>query len=348
MATARLFGEVTCVSGDDEACVGSSRDEEAPLAMVPGDAGEAMDSLPEEDNTPETRIYRTVIASGLVIKSQQRDEPELSHHQKVEILSDLLRNKMGSFLMRFGCLLDAQDLAYFADPSTPNSSDYEVKFRVDELRKRLTSRAKEKLTKNRRYAALQELTETSGYFSEQEMRDRNPMLFEYYIGQYLTEKERVALDAEKASMPPSVYLMKKIEIDQRKELLRQQRNREYSTEEEEDESSSEDDDMTPDENIQLSSDSSRANQEKWMMRQEFLRAMQLSFLNGEDSDFDYAKVDRDERYDLLELQQKDAEDSYFDAEEPAWCEVATDDGMSGGGEVDTVEDHSLNGGIVNM
>lgn len=320
--------------------MGSSRDEKAPLAVVPGDSGEAMDSLPEEDGTPEMRIFRTVIASGLVIKSQQRDEPELSHHQKVEVLSDLLQNKTGSFLMRFGSLLNAQDLAYFSDPSTQNSGDFEVRFRVDELRKRLTSGAKEKLTKNRRYAALRELTETSEYFSEQEMRDRNPMLFEYYIGQYLTEKERVALDAEKATVPPSVHLMKKIETDQRRELLRQQRSRQYSTEEEEeDQSSSEDDDdMTPDENIRLSTDSSQATQEKWMMRREFLRAMQLSFLNGEDSDFDYTKVDRDERYDLLEVQQTDAEDSYFDAEEPAWCEVATDDGMSsGGGEVDTVE-----------
>lgn len=319
------------MSGDDKACMGSSRDEEA--AMVQGDSGEAMDSLPE-DNTPEMRIFRTVMDSGLVIKSQQRDEPDLSHHQKVEILSDLLRNKTGSFLMRFGSLLDAQDLAYFADPSTANSSDFEVKFRVDELRKRLTSEAKEKLTKNRRYAALQELTETSEYFSEQEMRDRNPLLFEYYIGQYLTEKERVALDSEKAAMPPSAHLMKKIESDQRRELLQQQRNREHSTEEEEDLSSSEDDDMMPEENVPLSSGSTRATQEKWMMRQEFLRAMQLSFLSGEDSDFDYTKVDRDDRYDLLEMQQKDAEDSYFDAEEPAWCEVVTD---SGKGEVGTVE-----------
>lgn len=45
--------------------------------------------------------------------------------------------------------------------------------------------------KNRRYDALQKmLANGSSYFSEDEMRQRNPALYEHLVGQYLTEEER--------------------------------------------------------------------------------------------------------------------------------------------------------------
>ena len=60
--------------------------------------------------------------------------------------------------------------------------------------------------------------------------------------------------------------------------------------------------------------------EKRHLRQEFLRAMQLSFLRGEDREFDYGSVDNNDRYDSVETLQQDGEDLYFDEEEPQWCD----------------------------
>ena len=308
------------VVGHETTRVGQNKDEDVLEQEQEGSGEATMDDLAEEEDPLQLPrlMFQKVIASDLVIKSQQRDEPELTYTQKIEILSELLQNRPSSFLMRFGSLLDYWDLTYFYDKSNVCSSDYEVKFRADEIEKRLSSGVKETCIRNRRYAAIRELTETSQYFSEAEMRERNPMLFEHYIGQYLTEEERTALDASNAETPLSALIMKKIESSKRSKLLQLQREHEQAlcTEEERDSASSEDEEVVRDHSSSLSV----TVEERQMMKREFLRVMQLNFLSGQDSDFDYSKVDGNEKYDLLDMQQRDAEDSYFDTEEPAWCE----------------------------
>ena len=42
------------------------------------------------------------------------------------------------------------------------------------------------------------------------------------------------------------------------------------------------------------------------------------FVRGRDEDFDYAAVDNDESYDILE--RADQEDRWFDEEEPEWAD----------------------------
>lgn len=44
--------------------------------------------------------------------------------------------------------------------------------------------------KNRRFEALKKLITEGSYFSEEEMRKRNPLLYEQLIGQFLTEEEK--------------------------------------------------------------------------------------------------------------------------------------------------------------
>ena len=265
----------------------------------------------------ELRMFKKVTCSDRIIKNQQRGDPDLTEEQKIEILTDLLRRTPKKFLMRFGSLLDEDDLKYFE-----GSMDYEINFRLKELRKDLGSGVRKKKVRNRRFEALKELTETTSYFSEEEMRSRNPLLYEYYIGQYLTEEERGALDTDKSEMSLSAIMMKKMDIDRRAELLRSQQKREMEQLEETD-SSSDEEELAA--NMTLSSNPEMAGQERQMLRAEFLRAMQLSFLSGEDRDFDYSKVDSNERYDSMDIQGRDSEDAYFDSEEPSWCEP--DDGM---------------------
>lgn len=264
----------------------------------------------------EMRMFCKILSSNCIIKSQQRGEPDLTEKQKTDILVDILHRRPGAFLMRFGSLLDEADLSYF-----DSKEDFEVTFRVKELRRSLSAGSQQKRVRNRRYECLKELTANTSYFSEEDMRDRNPLLYEYYIGKYLTEEEREAMDSNRVDMSLSALIMRNMEIDRRAELLRRQQKSEQV--EELDSSSSEDEDEEG--GMKLSTDPDVAAQEKQMLRQEFLRAMQLSFLSGEDKEFDYSKVDSNDQYDSLDHRQQDEEEAYFDQEEPSWCKEEEDE-----------------------
>ena len=260
---------------------------EAPTE-VPGVAGEIG-----SPGSPRGRMFKKVVGSGLTIRPQQRGEPELTEQEKVSSLSSLLRDTPAAFLMRFGSVLDQRDLEFFS-----SSSDYEVQFRVRELRRDLRPRNQEMRTRNRRYEYLKELLKTE-YFSDEEMRQRDPLLFERYVGQYLTEDEVAELEGGRTSdMALSSHILQRMRIDERREREERQRERE----EEEDSSSEEEGEVT--------------EEEKRELRRDFLQAMQLSFLRGEDEGFDYSSVDHNERFDSVETQQQDGEDAYFDSEEP--------------------------------
>lgn len=47
--------------------------------------------------------------------------------------------------------------------------------------------------------------------------------------------------------------------------------------------------------------------------------MKQKFLEGQDKDFDYSKVDTSEEFDNLQVFSQDEEDKYFDEEEPEAC-----------------------------
>ena len=256
------------------------------------------------------RMFQRIIQSGLTIKAQQRGEPDLTEEENVVALGTILQEHPAAFLMRFGSVLDTTDLEFFS-----KSSEYEVQFRVRELRKHLIPKHRKTRTRNRRYECMKELMDTD-YFSENEMRQRNPLLFEHYIGQYMNEEEQAAMDSTSTDMALSSHIMRKMRQDERRERERRQREKEEEQEEEEDTSSEEE--MEGGERAEVT------ETEKRRQRQEFLRAMQLSFLRGEDEGFDYSSVDADERYDSIDMEQQDGEDAYFDEEEPEWCDTDTD------------------------
>ena len=288
-------------------------------------------------NQLELDMFAKIVATGLTVKSQQRGDPDLTREQKFEVLASLLHQRPGAFLMRFGNVLGERDLSWF-DHLRP--TDFEVDFRVKQLHKNLamSSKSRENVVKNRRFQYLKELMNSSSYFSEEEMHNRNPLLYEHYIGQYLSEEERQALDGSDSSdMTLSGMIMKRMEMDRRSELLSRQQKAETGKivdsdssssgeEEEEEEEEDDEDKKASEENLgmKLSSDPVTAGQEKQMLREEFLKAMQLRFLTGEEKDFDYSKVDSDEQYDSIDARQRDEEDDYFDKEEPAFLRDESD------------------------
>ena len=58
--------------------------------------------------------------------------------------------------------------------------------------------------------------------------------------------------------------------------------------------------------------------------EEFLRDR---FIRGEDGDFEYARVDEDDEFDVLEREER--EEAGFEEEDPGW--VSSDEGGGGGG-----------------
>ncbi|NXK14997.1 CCD97 protein, partial [Herpetotheres cachinnans] len=57
--------------------------------------------------------------------------------------------------------------------------------------------------------------------------------------------------------------------------------------------------------------------EREMLREEFTSRMYQRFLDGEDGDFDYSQVDENPDLDNLDIVSQDAEERYFDEEEPS-------------------------------
>lgn len=189
-------------------------------------------------NQVRTMLCR-VASSEAVVKSQQRSEPELTVDKKVDILQEMFEKKPTSFLMRFGRYLAREDLRNFEHLR----GDYEIDFRLNEVKNIIDSKKTKTGIRNRRYECLQRLMKDSDYFSEENMRKRSPLLYEEYIGQYLTEEEK--LDRDRAEMGADPCLSELIMNRQEKEmndwLLDYQRDQEACVQEEEDDSDMESD-----------------------------------------------------------------------------------------------------------
>ena len=257
------------------------------------------------------QMFARIIASDAIIKNQQRDEPDLTDNEKFEFLQELLSESPAKFLMKYGGLLLEHHLSYFQ-----KIQDFEVTYRLRELQRQMTEKSRNVVRRNRRFECLKRLMDEGVYFCEKEMRQRDPLLYEHYIGQYLTADEHAALDQQCSDILLSAKILHKADVERRKELLQQQREQEEMVEEEEssEEESSEDDN----DDVQDSTDNtSITEKEKRIMHQEFLRVMQLRFLNGEEREFDYSKVDNNVEYDSIEQRCIDEEEKYFDSEEPS-------------------------------
>lgn len=193
--------------------------------------GACLSEGQEDLNHVKSMLCR-IAGSEAVVKSQQRDEPDLTVDEKVAILQEILERKPTTFLMRFGRYLAEEDLQNFEHLR----GDYEINFRLNEVKNIIDSKKTKTGIRNRRYECLQRLMKDSDYFSEENMRKRSPLLYQEYIGQYLTEEEK--LDRDRAEMGGDPCLSQLIMNRQEKEmndwLLEYQRDQEACVAEEED------------------------------------------------------------------------------------------------------------------
>ncbi|XP_017029557.1 coiled-coil domain-containing protein 97 [Drosophila kikkawai] len=293
-----------------------------------------------------TDIFKSLAENqNIVFKSQQIDDPEIPIAEKQQIARESFEKNRETFLIRFGGYLNVRQLSSFQElavrePHKPDESLEEMCLLLEDFKRKLSTRSV--CIKNRRYQAMQQLLEKGEYFSEHEMMQRAPDLYQDLVGQYLTEaekKERDSYDVRNTSF--SGILMHSLEKQQRDELLAETQQEKVEEEVtsapvpsalpefevplacrkqwgafDDDEpiacSTSRVAEARPPAKIeQISTPEFYNPGERKLLRHEFLSMMKERFLGGEEKDFDYTAVDDNAQLDDLKQIEQDEEDAYF-------------------------------------
>ncbi|XP_017068614.2 LOW QUALITY PROTEIN: coiled-coil domain-containing protein 97 [Drosophila eugracilis] len=291
-------------------------------------------------------IFKSLAENNkIVFKSQQIDDPEIPVEEKENIAREAFEKNRENFLIRFGGFLNVGQLGSFQnlavkEPIKPDENLEEMCLLLEDFKRKLSTRSV--CIKNRRYHAMQQLLDKGEYFSEHEMMQRAPDLYQELVGQYLTEAEKKARDSyDVRNTSFSGILMHTLEKKQRDELLEEtQPNKDDKREVrseihtpadfevpvacrkqwggfEDDEpiacSTSRNAECSIPANITNISTPEFYNPgERELLRNEFLSMMKERFLSGEDKDFDYSAVDDNTLLDDLKQIEQDEEDAYFE------------------------------------
>ncbi|KAF3846691.1 hypothetical protein F7725_003769 [Dissostichus mawsoni] len=225
---------------------------------------------------------------------ESKDEPELPEengvtfsqicgfHRPADTQSTCV-NDMVEAIARSGSsvCLKPQDLSVFAHVS----SDPRVLHYGKVIERRAAAFTNRTRVRNQRYAALRALQEGGEYFSDEQMRIREPLLYEQYIGQYLTDEEVLARSQESmlddAQGGPGAPAGNKggltqLLLNSYQELITAQQK-----------------DWEP------------TAEEKALLREEFIGQMHQRFLDGKDKDINYSEVDENPDYDNLDIVSRD-------------------------------------------
>lgn len=131
-------------------------------------------------------MFQRIIDSGIAVKSQQKNEANLTETEKLEYLQDVYHKNRERFLLKYGKYLNLSDLENFDDADQTSDLCYYVQKLRGNIDPKENPSSK---FKNRRYNYLQKILKNSDYFSDEEMKFRNPLLYRQYIEQYKTEDE---------------------------------------------------------------------------------------------------------------------------------------------------------------
>ncbi|KAK3512138.1 hypothetical protein QTP70_031262 [Hemibagrus guttatus] len=274
-----------------------------------------MEQCSSEPSTPTAHIQdkgsssleamvSAIVLSGSPVKSQQLGEPDLTVEEKKQLLMEQYNSKPVVFLERYHTHLKPEHLEAFLHIG----SDCRTQYYCNEVQKRASNSANKTRVRNHRYAALRALQKEGQYFSEEQMRFREPLLYEQYIGQYLSEEEILQRSEEAMQNGPtglSDLLIDSYHEQVLQKRLQEEQGRENSAEQEEEE-----DDEEP-----RQAEWEPTTEEKALLREEFLSQMHQRFLEGKDKDFNYSEVDENPDYDNLDILSRDAEERYFDEDD---------------------------------
>ena len=180
----------------------------------------------ENDRQDGVRIkmLARVAVSDAHFKHQQRGDPDLTLQDKIEIAQMVLDSNKITFLAKFGKYLELEDLEYFSDAR----KSYEIEFYCKQIEKSKTKNFSETRVKNRRYQALKELISQREYFSDEEMKFRDPYLYHQMVGQYLTDDE-IQANIDKSDLRFSSILVRHIDQLNENERFYRDKDKEVCT-----------------------------------------------------------------------------------------------------------------------
>ena len=141
------------------------------------------------DTAVRIKMLARVAVSDAHFKHQQRGDPDLTMEDKIEIAQKLLDENKVNFLSRFSQYLEIEDLEYFKN----SRHIYEIDFYCKQVEKLKSVSYHRNRVKNRRYEAMKKLTLEGEYFSEEEMKFREPFLYDQMIGELGTGKHTVKI-----------------------------------------------------------------------------------------------------------------------------------------------------------
>lgn len=298
------------------------------IIKVSENSQNSMDSM-DLDELKECLLVHICNENKAFFKSQQKDEPELEYEEKRQIASNLLNRSHLKFLQRFGFNMLKEHLRYFECNRVDDNESEEVEDYLKSIKHAIEHQGT--AVKNRRYAAMVKLIEEGKYFSENEMKSRDPLLYEQLIGQYQSSAEKRANLRPNAETDTLVdVLLQGIDRQHDNEIEKQQREEEGTSQNEIVDENSNDSESSDshsiqwgnfdDENVKKDVRNSRKRTanlitagERDLLKEEFFGIMYSNFLSGKDEEFfDYSKVDENEEYDNVQENDQDEEDRYFE------------------------------------
>ncbi|KNC98807.1 uncharacterized protein SPPG_05785 [Spizellomyces punctatus DAOM BR117] len=255
------------------------------------------------------------------------EEPPTAELQRT-ILSSTLERDKGLFLEKWGKFLGSQQLEFFH----PFADQYEVKYYLNQYQSVSRSLTKAQIRNRRINYMNQNLSDE--YFSDDAFKDREPALYEEYIGRYLpppqafpdsmTLVDRIYSNMDRATHLETLGRQHEIEEEQFEEFDTDEEEDVQDQQEERDLESKNKRAIKVDESIDLEATMAEgedegpiSDEEKEALAEEFRTLMRLRFIDGEESDFEYSNVDNNALYDLSDQSLQDDADAYFDSEEPS-------------------------------
>ncbi|KRZ57339.1 Glutaminyl-peptide cyclotransferase-like protein [Trichinella nativa] len=228
-------------------------------------------------------------------RDQQRGEADFTFEQRLNIVRSTYEQMPVKFLSKYSCYIEKGELDLF-EPY----SDQTMEYHIERIKNSGTKEAAFRI-KNRRFSKLKQLISEGTYFSDREMRQRDPWLYYHMIGRFLTENESKALFYSQNSLYKFSDLL--LDFHDNKKVNDERVKRENSYRKEPKKFFSYETKKT---------ETTISEEEKERLRKEFVIIMHESFLEGRDKEFDYSEVDENSKYDDYVRINQDAEDKYFE------------------------------------
>ena len=265
-------------------------------------------------------ILQLVMKSGHRIVNQSRDDTSLTQIELQEVLRHQLVNKPHIFLEKYHQFLTPEVCPYFENISQNCRTIYEeksiVEFFTCKIKKARQASAKAK--NNRRCRAMQKLMRETNFFTESQMRNRDPEAYDAMVGQFLSSQELESIISQPMA---SLRTEPRAKYDHLLETLDEQLQASCSTgnaktgndvegysDEEFDSDSTTEDDV----NCIGGLEADCSETAKELRLREFTLYMQEKFLHGREKDIDYDAIDKSDANDSSDEKMRDEEEAWFD------------------------------------